>query len=127
MTPLRHQRLWLVIGIGLVLTVVYLSLTPQAPELGFEQSDKLGHLLAYGTLMNWFCQLYDGRGRRIALAAGFVALGIALELVQGMTDYRTADPMDALANAAGVMIGWLCALPRAGKWLARLEDFSVRR
>jgi hypothetical protein len=31
---------------------------PAPPTLNFEQSDKLGHFLAYGGLMFWFCQLY---------------------------------------------------------------------
>ena len=121
MTTLRYRPLWVAVGFGLIAAVIYLSLTPHPPEAGFEESDKFDHLLAYGVLMNWFSQLYAERGRRMGLALGFVAMGIALEWAQSLTGYRTADPVDALANAAGVIAGWLAAPPRLSNWLAGVE------
>jgi len=55
----RYRTLWLVMGWALVLAIVYLSLTPHPIEIQVEEGDKMGHLLAYGTLMLWFAQLYD--------------------------------------------------------------------
>jgi glycopeptide antibiotics resistance protein len=50
-----------------------------------------------------FCLSYDQWRTRLAYAAGFVAMGIAIEFLQGMTSYRTFDVLDMAANAAGVL------------------------
>jgi VanZ family protein len=89
--------------------IVWLSLTPSPPSIDVEQGDKLEHLAAYGVLMFWFCQLYPRRLTRLAYAAGFCAMGVALEFLQGMTDYRTFDVNDMIANAAGVLLAWAAA------------------
>jgi hypothetical protein len=89
--------------------VVWLSLTPSPPQVDFEQSDKLGHLIAYGALMFWFSQLYAG-GIRLWYGVGFITLGIALEFGQSATGYRSYDLLDMAANALGVLLGWGAAL-----------------
>ena len=93
----------------MVAAIVWLSLTPSPPQVDFEQSDKLGHLLAYGTLMFWFCQLYAAEAR-LGYGVGFVAMGIALEFAQSATGHRSYDLLDMAANALGVLLGWGAAL-----------------
>ena len=90
--------------------IVWLSLTPSPPKVDFEYSDKVGHLLAYGSLMFWFSQLYLARRTRLAYAAGFAAMGVALEFIQGWTGYRDFEVYDMLANATGVAVGWAATL-----------------
>ena len=90
--------------------IVWLSLTPAPPKVDFSHSDKLGHLLGYGLLMLWFSLLYLKRRTRIAYAAGFIAMGIGLELLQGHFGYRTYEVFDMYANALGVLLGWAAAL-----------------
>jgi VanZ family protein len=113
------RPVWLALGWVMVGAVVWLSLTPSPPKVDFEQSDKLGHLLSYGALMFWFSQLYTGRKTRTLYAAGFAAMGVALEFVQGQLGYRTYEVFDMCANALGVLLGWAAAailpqvLPRA--------------
>lgn len=85
------------------MAIVWLSLMPQPPKVDLEQGDKLGHFAAYGVLMFVFCLIYDQRATRLAYAAGFIAMGVALEFLQGMTGYRTFDLLDMLANATGVL------------------------
>ena len=104
------RPVWLALGWAMVGAVVWLSLTPSPPKLDFEASDKLGHLLGYGTLMFWFSQLYVERRARIAYAAGFAAMGVALEFVQGELGYRTYEVFDMYANGLGVLLGWAAAL-----------------
>ena len=53
-----------------------------------------------------FCQIYDQPRTRLVYAAGFIAMGVALEFAQGMTDYRTFDVLDMAANTLGVLHGW---------------------
>ena len=107
----------------LVLFVIYLSLTPSPVQLGVEQGDKFGHVLAYATLMSWFANLYEIPARRRLCAIGFVALSVALEFVQGWTGYRTFDVADMAANAVGVVMGWTLAPPRIPNYLHWMEKF----
>lgn len=109
------RPLWLVLGWAMVAVIIWLSLTPSPPKVDFEQSDKVGHFLAYGSLMFWFAQLYIARRTRLAYAAGFAAMGVTLEFIQGWTGYRSFELLDMLADGIGVALGWTAALviPRA--------------
>ena len=82
----------------------------------------MGHFLAYGLLMAWFCLLYSARRARLAYGAAFVAMGIGLEVVQGALGYRAYEVFDMCANALGVLLGWGAALA-----LTRLAPRIVRR
>jgi VanZ family protein len=100
----------LALGWGWALAIVWLSLTPAPPRIDIEQGDKLGHFLAYGALMFWFGMLYRGKAARWGYAIGFVAMGVGLEIIQGLLGYRTYDEFDMLANTIGVLLGWCAAL-----------------
>ena len=123
---LRARPVWLVLGWSLVALVIYLSLARVSLEVPVAQADKFEHLLAYGTLMIWFANLYGVLPARIVIAIGFVAMGIALEYVQRTTGYRTFDVSDMAANAAGVATGWLLAPPRLPSFLQAVEIFCQR-
>jgi VanZ family protein len=107
---LKLRRLWLAAGWAMVAGIVYGSVMHSPPSLGFAQGDKLEHLGSYGLVMFWFCQLYPGQRVRAAYALGFVALGVALEFVQGWLGYRDFEVADMVADAAGVALGWGAAL-----------------
>ena len=79
---------------------------PQPPQVNLEQGDKLGHFAAYGLLMFLFCMAYVSTKTRAIYATSFILMGIALEFLQGMTDYRTFEVLDMIANAVGVALGW---------------------
>ena len=85
--------------------IVWLSLTPSPPAIDFKASDKVGHLAAYGVLMFWFCRLYLPRRTRLLYGVGFTAMGIGLELIQGLIGFRTYDVLDMAANTLGVLLG----------------------
>src|SRR5207249_4449978 len=103
--PSHYRRLWLLLGWGMVVSVVVLSLIPLEVDLG-EGRDKLAHFAAYGGLSFWFGMLIEGRGRELRIAAAFALLGVALEFLQGLTDYRTFEVADMIANATGAALGW---------------------
>jgi hypothetical protein len=113
------EHLWRLGGwLGIAATLV-LSLTP--PMLGEAgNTDKIVHLTGYAVLMFWWAQLVVERRWRLAVAV--VLLGIAIELLQGLTPNRQPDVLDALANSGGVLLGWLAArlLPNLPKHLAIL-------
>lgn len=93
-------------GWALAALIVWLSLTPSPPKIDIEEGDKLGHFLAYGSLMLWFCLLYARRASRIAYALLWIGMGIGLEFAQGELGYRTYEVYDMYANTLGVLIGW---------------------
>jgi VanZ family protein len=105
----KLRALWLAIGWGLVATIIWLSVTPKPPDLGVEHGDKLGHFMAYGSVMFWFCQLYLRYATRIAYGAGFIAMGVALEFVQRWLGYRSFEVADMVADAIGVLLGYTAA------------------
>ena len=118
---MRHPRLWAVAGWTMVAAVVWLSVTPSPPEFELENADKLEHLIAYGALTFWFCQLHASRRAQLAFVFGFVAMGIALEFVQGALAYRTFDTVDIFANAIGAFAGWGVAQAAGPGLFARIE------
>jgi VanZ family protein len=95
--------------------IVLLSLTPSPPDPGFAYGDKVGHFLAYALLMLWFGWLHRGRRARAAYALLWIGMGVALEVLQGQTGYRSFELADMAANALGVAAGAAAALilPRA--------------
>lgn len=118
---LRARRLWQSLGWVLILLVAFLSLTPNPVEVPVAAGDKLGHVLAYGVLMVWFANLYETSAKRRMFAIGFVAMGIALEFVQGWSGYRTFELADMVADAIGVAAGWVFAPPRIPNVLRSIE------
>lgn len=109
--PFHRPGPWLGLWWLAVLVVVVLSLTPPpAIELP-RHGDKVEHLLAYALLAASAVQVFR-RGWPVRCAGlGLVLMGVALEFAQGaLTATRMADPADALANTAGVLLGMATAL-----------------
>ena len=100
------RRLMLAGGWLLAAAIVVLSLMPAPPDIDVPQGDKLGHIAAYTLLSFWFCWLYPAWKTRIAYAAGWIAMGVALEFAQGATGYRSFEVADMAANSLGVLLGW---------------------
>lgn len=129
----RLSRIWLYCGWLMIGAVFVLSLIPGPPMLDVTQGDKLQHLAGYGVLMYWFAQLYRSFRTRLVWVAGLIAMGVVLELLQGMTSWRSYELYDMAANATGVLLGWLLAPPRGldlyrlvERWLAARAQSSAR-
>lgn len=118
----RYLGLWWFIGIIMILSVVYLSLTSNPTVvIDYPFIDKLEHMLAYAMLMGWFCQLITARSSRIILAILFCLMGVSLELLQGMGGYRVFEYSDMTANTVGVFFGWWVSSRLFNGWLARID------
>lgn len=114
------RRIWIILGWLLVLTVIYLSLTPKPPPTGMNFGDKIGHFAAYASLMGWWHQI-DRNAYRLALI--FVLMGLTLEILQSLSGFRQGDIFDMAANTVGVGIGWLI-----GSFIARFAaGWSARK
>jgi hypothetical protein len=115
------RQAWRVVGWIGVTALIVLSLVPEAPTFtDLRQEDKVGHVLAYAALMLWFAQVELTRRSRAFTALGLLALGIALEFVQGWTGERSFSVADMVADAAGTALGWLAAPPRGPDLLTNL-------
>jgi VanZ family protein len=96
----------------LLLVGTHLPAGPSAATLPF--SDKLIHFTAYAILAGLAYFWLRGRGLswiRVMIVLWFaLALhGIADELTQGPVPGRSPDPLDALADTAGISVGLLLA------------------
>lgn len=124
--PAILRRIWRFVGWFGIALLLYLSITPQPPEVPIAGGDKLGHALAYAVLMYWWSQLLDSPRQRYGLAAGLIALGIAIEIMQGWTSWRTFDYADMLADGAGIACGFAMsvAVPNVLKLFGRKASRS---
>jgi hypothetical protein len=118
-----RPNVWLGLWIaGWVLAIVLSLIHPPDLRIDVPDSDKLGHLLAYGALSAWAVMVFARPRGWFAAAVALVLLGIALEFAQGaFTVDRMADPRDALADALGVGLGLLVGLTRMQRWLQALD------
>jgi len=124
---LSWRTLWAVVGWTIVIAIIWLSVSPNPPTIHIQDGDKYEHVVAYGVLMFWFCQLYSGWKGRTAYGLAWIALGIALEFVQRALGYRIFDLFDMAANAVGVLIGWGLALLAGTQLLAKTEAALTAR
>jgi VanZ family protein len=124
MLPLKHPRVWLVVGWSLVVIALTGFLMPprDVELLGLHHlNDKFMHATAYTTLFLWFAGLYP-RSRYVLIAFALLLMGITVEWLQGsMAMGRSRDVMDVLANASGIVIGIVLALSLLGGWAQRVE------
>jgi len=131
MRPLRLLKVWLPLGWFAVSALIYESLTPSPPDLPqFPLADKLAHFMIYGWIMLWFGFIYEPGRKYLLLGSSLILLGVALELLQGASGYRSMEVWDASANALGVAVGWLLARTRLSSllmWAERLIYRAERR
>ncbi len=120
---LKLRYIWLAFGYGLVMLVVYLSLTSNPIEMdtGFPYEDKIFHALAYFVLMFWFAQIYHDKFQRNMIALVFIFMGMTLEYIQSFDPNRVAEFADMVANATGVVLAFILALGPLKNMLLHFE------
>lgn len=104
--PLSFPRVWLGLWWLAIAVTIVVCLIPPPPLALPQNSDKVEHFLAYFLLASAAVQIYRTRAALLWAGAGLVLLGVGIEFLQGaLTTDRMADPMDALANSVGVVVG----------------------
>jgi len=125
--PFRRPVLWVGLWLAAIAATIVVCLLPPPPMAVPHGFDKVEHVLGYAALSVGAVWLFAGMRGQCRAAAGLVALGVALEWAQGaLTATRMADPADALANAAGVLLGLAVSATPAAGWLARLDARLAR-
>lgn len=101
---LQRWRYWLRGSFAAVLTfATWIALRPITAEEWFSGQDKLLHFAAYASFYLWGGASFpDARWR---LPAALLAYGVAIELLQALTPYRTMSFADVVANALGLVLG----------------------
>lgn len=126
--PLHFGRAWLVVGALLVAFTIWFSLGTVPPAWAYTWGEQGLHAGVYALLVFWFGQLYSGAWRQGMVVAGFVAMGIGLELLQAeMTTVRRLDMVDMLSNAGGAAGAWLALRTPAGRCLQYGDRWLARR
>lgn len=90
--------------------ISYLSLSPTDSQPSFHIWDKAAHAIAY-SLFAIQCGLIANNNRQLfTLLCLCFAFGIAIELLQGLTHYRSASWEDQVANTIGLLIGYVIVI-----------------
>ena len=112
MRELKRRKLWWAIAWGLLAFVFIASLIPMpAPPVELPQGfDKYEHILAYAILSGYFGQLLSRFRLHLRYAFALFCMGAMLEVLQGLTWYRSPDWYDLAANSVGVVLGLLIGL-----------------
>jgi VanZ family protein len=117
-----RPRLWLGVWIFGWMLCIALSLLPPIPLGGPQDSDKIGHFLAYFTLSAWAVSIFRTRGAQGLAALSLVALGLGIEWAQAnLTDNRQGDLRDALANSLGIALGFVLSFTPLARWLEKFD------
>ncbi len=117
----------LILAIIASIIIAFLSLTsiPKI-DLGIKikSADKYLHAIAYFTLsVVWYFALYEKLKKnsfKFYVILLLIAYGIILEALQGgLTNYRTADFFDVIANTFGIVLATLF-FGKIMKWYHRI-------
>ncbi len=120
MLPLRLPKLWSALGWLLVAGVIVGSLIPGPALQGIVVSDKVMHAGAYALLMVWFAGFYR-RALYPAIAFVLLSLGLALDLLQRLTETRSFEWYDVAMDGTGIAAGLVLSWTLLGGWCEWVE------
>jgi VanZ family protein len=111
---LQHMKALLkgniyIIAIIVTLSILYLSLVKMPSyDVGIANLDKLQHCFAYFTLSSSWLLVFYKKNKKHLIVGSCILFGIIIEILQNkLTDHRTGDYLDIIANSTGVFLGLL--------------------
>jgi VanZ family protein len=98
-----------IIAIIVTLSILYLSLVKMPSYgVGIAHLDKLQHCFAYFILSSSWLLVFYKKNKNQLIVGCCILFGIIIEVLQyKITDYRTGDYLDVIANSTGVFLGLL--------------------
>lgn len=107
---LRIPRpLWVLAFASCLISVLALALMKNPSALLNTGWDKANHTLAFAVLTLLGSLAFPSR--RCWLLLGLFAYGVLIENLQLLTGYRFGEYQDLFADAVGMLIGYLLAMP----------------
>ena len=106
---LKDKSIYLAIIITIVIAILSLIRIGKQPVvISFKYLDKLEHAIAYLTLaFLWLFTFKNNKKVRYVVLILCVLFGVLMEFLQSsLTNYRTFDYADMIANALGVLIAF---------------------
>ena len=134
MLELRYARFWRAASLVLLILVLAATLMPaiwfwsdKVKLSGWlAYFDKWAHFAIFLGLAVWFAGLYQVRSYwRIAI--GLLAFGVLIEVCQRGVGYRSAEWMDVVADAVGILAGLGLAWLGLGSWTRHFEAWWIAR
>ncbi|MDZ4297743.1 MAG: VanZ family protein [Moraxellaceae bacterium] len=97
-----RSMFWTAVAVVLVLLLMPMTGNPNP---GIKHLDKMVHtMLFFGVALIGF---RVWRHQQVRIFAGLCVLAVLTEVLQGLTNWRTASPADALADVTGVTLAWV--------------------
>ncbi|MGO1072381.1 VanZ family protein [Lysobacter sp. CA199] len=122
--------LWCALWLAMIAAVVATCLLParDLPPPPFSHFDKIEHFAAYLALSSYAGMLLARLRPQAIAVAGLIAMGVGLEYAQAtLTDSRSGDAVDALANSLGALSGLFLARTPVALWLQRVDRRLSRK
>src|SRR5688572_27168392 len=88
----------------LLVVVLVAALAPARITMAATGWDKVSHVLLFAGLA--MCGRWSYPRRNAMLLLGLLAYGVLIELLQGLTSYRSAELLDVVADGVGLLMGW---------------------
>ena len=98
----------LIIAIFITVSILYLSLMKMPKyNVAISHLDKWQHCFAYLVLTFFWLYAFYEKERKYLIIFCCILFGILIEVLQyTITNYRTGDYLDVLANSSGVLFGF---------------------
>jgi VanZ family protein len=109
----KGNRIFIAVGITLIITFLSLfRVSPVIPKLNLNHADKYQHAVAYFVVtLSWiwsFQTRNNNKSMQLWILLAVFLFGVLMEVLQEvMTNYRTADVFDVLANTSGIVLAYL--------------------
>lgn len=124
---LLYPKFWLFTVLLNLVLLTYLSLAADLPRLELDQGDKWQHITAYFLTMSWFGLVLRSNYHRYS-ALFLLIYGGFMEVLQALTDYRSFDAWDFVANGSGILLALLLLRwPDYQQLLIHLEQMHRRK
>ena len=120
MYELKYSYVWIFLGVMLIGIISYLSLVPSRSLPSLNVSDKLVHFLIYLTITLWFVGIFKQK-YFAALGILFLLFSLGIEILQGMTTYRSFEWLDLAANGLGIFCAVILGILMFKGWCEVIE------
>jgi VanZ family protein len=107
-TLLKDNIIFIAAAITIGIFCLSLIKMPKS-EIKINNVDKIYHGFAYFTLaFSWLLVFYKNQKKKYLIVISCIIFGIIIEVIQSkLTNYRTGDYLDVLANLLGVLLALL--------------------